>query len=206
MPDPGLARVGILISGRGSNMAALVEAMRDGRVPAEPAVVISNVPGAAGLQKAEAWGIPTAVVDHTVIKPRAAHERAILDVLDGHGVALVCLAGYMRRVSPLMVHAFKNRILNVHPALLPAFPGVDSQRQALEHGVKLAGCTVHIVDEQLDHGPIILQAAVPVEEGDTVETLSARILQEEHRLYPEALALVASGRVTIEGRRVTIRP
>jgi phosphoribosylglycinamide formyltransferase-1 len=206
MPDPGLARVGILISGRGSNMVALIEAMHDGRVPAQPAVVISNVPGAAGLAKAEASGIPTAVVDHTVIKPRSAHEKAMLDILDSHGVNIVCLAGYMRRISPLFVAAFKNRILNVHPALLPSFPGMHSQQQALDHGVKLAGCTVHIVDEQVDHGPIILQAAVPVLDDDTEDTLSARILEREHSLYPEALALVASGRITLTGRRVTIRP
>jgi phosphoribosylglycinamide formyltransferase-1 len=206
MPERGPARVGILISGRGSNMAALIEAMRDGRVGAEPAVVISNTPGAAGLERAAAWGVPTVVVDHTVIAPRAVHERAIIEILNTHGVGIVCLAGYMRRLSPVLVDAFRDRILNVHPALLPAFPGLDAQQQALAHGVKVSGCTVHLVDEQLDHGPIILQAAVPVLEHDTVESLSARILEQEHALYPQALALMASGRLSIEGRRVRIRP
>jgi phosphoribosylglycinamide formyltransferase-1 len=206
MPDPGPPRVGILISGRGSNMAALVEAMRDGRVPAEPAVVVSNVPGAAGLAKAAAWGIPTVVVDHEVVTPRSAHERAVIEVLNAHGVGIVCLAGYMRRLSPVLVGAFRDRILNVHPALLPAFPGLDAQRQALDYGVKVAGCTVHLVDEQVDHGPIVLQASVPVLEHDTEESLSARILEQEHALYPQALALMASGRLAVEGRRVRIRP
>jgi phosphoribosylglycinamide formyltransferase 1 len=206
MPDRGPVRVGILISGRGSNMVALIEAMRDGRVAAEPAVVVSNVPGAPGLAKAASWGIPTVVVDHKLVTPRQAHERAVIDVLAGHGVAIVCLAGYMRRLSPVLVGAFRDRILNVHPALLPAFPGLDAQRQALEHGVKVSGCTVHLVDEQLDHGPIVLQAAVPVLEHDTVDTLAARILEQEHALYPQALALMASGRLSVEGRRVRIRP
>jgi phosphoribosylglycinamide formyltransferase 1 len=206
MPESGPARVGILISGRGSNMVALIEAMRDGRVAAEPAVVVSNVAGAAGLARAAAWGIPTVVVDHKVVTPREAHERAVIDVLARHGVGIVCLAGYMRRLSPVLVGAFRDRILNVHPALLPAFPGMDAQRQALDHGVKIAGCTVHLVDEQLDHGPIVLQAAVPVLEHDTVDSLSARILEQEHLLYPQALALMASGRLSVEGRRVRIRP
>jgi phosphoribosylglycinamide formyltransferase-1 len=206
MPERGPARVGILISGRGSNMAALIEAMRDGRVPAEPAVVVSNVPGAAGLAKAAAWGIPTVVVDHTEVKPREEHERAVIEVLEGHGVGIVCLAGYMRRLSPVLVGAFRDRILNVHPALLPAFPGLDAQKQALEHGVKVTGCTVHLVDEQVDHGPIVLQATVPVLEHDTVDALSARILEQEHALYPQALALMASGRLSVVGRRVRIRP
>jgi phosphoribosylglycinamide formyltransferase 1 len=206
MPERESARVGILISGRGSNMVALIEAMRDGRVPAEPSVVVSNVPEAAGLARAAAWGIPAAVVDHKVVAPRAAHERAVIEVLARHGVGIVCLAGYMRRLSPVLVGAFRDRILNVHPALLPAFPGLDAQRQALDHGVKVTGCTVHLVDEQLDHGPIVLQAAVPVLEHDTVDSLSARILEQEHALYPQALALMASGRLTVEGRRVRIRP
>lgn len=206
MPENAPARVGILISGRGSNMVALVQAMRDGRVPAEPAVVVSNVPGAAGLAKAAAWGIPTVVVDHTAIAPRAAHEKAVIEVLERHAVGIVCLAGYMRRLSPVLVGAFRDRILNVHPALLPAFPGLDAQQQALDHGVKVSGCTVHLVDEQLDHGPIVLQAAVPVLEHDTVASLSERILEQEHALYPQALALMASGRLTVEGRRVRIRP
>lgn len=206
MPDGGPPRVGILISGRGSNMEALAASMRDGSVPAEPAVVVSNVAGAAGLDRAKSYGVPTVVVDSKQIAPRAAHERAVLEVLERHGVGIVCLAGYMRRLSPFLVSAFENRILNVHPALLPAFPGLDAQRQALEHGVKVAGCTVHLVDDQVDHGPIVLQAAVPVLEHDTVDTLSQRILEQEHRLYPQALALLAAGRLSVSGGRVTIRP
>jgi phosphoribosylglycinamide formyltransferase 1 len=204
MPEPKRPRVGILISGRGSNMTALVSAMRDGRVPADPAIVISNVPGAAGLAAARGFGIDTAVVDHTAVKPRDAHERKLIELLTAHRVDIVCLAGYMRRLSPLMVAAFRGRILNVHPALLPSFPGRDAQKAALDYGVKLSGCTVHVVDDELDHGPIVLQAAVPVRDDDTVLTLSARILEREHALYPEALALIASGRLRIEGRRVRI--
>jgi phosphoribosylglycinamide formyltransferase 1 len=204
MPDtPG--RVGVLISGRGSNMVALVEAMRDGRIRAEPAVVVSNVPDAPGLFRAVALGVPTAVVDHKAVRPREAHERAVAEVLERYRVDLVCLAGYMRRLSPWIVSRFRNRILNVHPALLPAFPGLDAQRQALEHGVKMTGCTVHFVDEDLDHGPIVLQAAVPVLEGDTEPSLSARILEQEHRIYADAVALFFDGRLALDGRRVTVR-
>ena len=186
-------------------MVALVTAMRDGSVPAEPAVVISNVPGAAGLVTAAGWGIATAVVDHTAIKPREAHERAVLAILNGHRVDIVCLAGYMRRLSPLLVEAFRGRILNVHPALLPSFPGLDAQKAALDYGVKVAGCTVHLVDDEVDHGPIVLQATVPVEDGDTVETLSARILEQEHAIYPRALALLAEGKLELDGRRLRVR-
>ena len=204
MPDASLPRVGILISGRGSNMVALVRAMQDGSVPADAAIVISNVPGALGLATAERAGIPTAVVDHTKVKPREAHERAVVELLKEHRVDIVCLAGYMRRLSPFMVKSFPGRILNVHPALLPAFPGLDVQQAALEYGVKVAGCTVHLVDDEVDHGPIVLQAAVPVLDDDTVETLSARILEREHAIYPEALGLLASGRVKLEGRKVRL--
>ena len=199
-----IPRVGILISGRGSNMLALVRAMREGRVRAAPAVVVSNVPGAVGLASAEALEVPVETVDSEAIRPREAHERAVASVLERHHVEWVCLAGYMRRLSPWLVSRYRERILNVHPALLPAFPGLDAQRQALEHGVKISGCTVHVVDEELDHGPIVLQAAVPVRHDDTVESLSARILSEEHRIYPEALALVTRGPVRIEGRRVLV--
>ena len=186
-------------------MVALVTAMRDGSVPAEPAVVISNVPGAAGLVTAAGWGIATAVVDHTAIRPREGHERAVIEILNRHRVDIVCLAGYMRRLSPLLVGAFRGRILNVHPALLPSFPGLDAQKAALDYGVKVAGCTVHLVDDEVDHGPIVLQATVPVEDGDTVETLSARILEQEHAIYPKALALLAEGKLECDGRRVRVR-
>ena len=198
MPEPG--RVGILISGRGSNMVSLVEAMRSGRIGAEPAVVLSNVPGAEGLRRAVDLGIPTAVVDHKTVKPRRAHDAAVVDALLGYRVDLVCLAGYMRLLSPVMVEAFRNRMLNIHPSLLPAFPGLDAQRQALEYGVKIAGCTVHFVDEECDHGPILLQASVPVLAGDTENSLARRILEQEHRLYPKAVELFFAG-VRLDGRR-----
>jgi len=204
MPDRSRSRVGILISGRGSNMVALVRAMQDGAVPADPAIVISNVPGAPGLEIAERAGVATAVVDHTMVKPRELHERAVVALLKAQHVDIVCLAGYMRRLSPFMVKSFPGRILNVHPALLPAFPGLDGQQSALEYGVKIAGCTVHLVDDEVDHGPIVLQAAVPVLDDDTVESLSARILEREHAIYPEALALLASGRLQLVGRKVRL--
>ena len=197
-------RVAILVSGRGSNMAALVTAMREGRVAADPAVVISNRPMAAGLARARAWGIPTEVVDHRHVRPREEHERAVLEVLARYRVDLVCLAGYMRLLGKTFVHAFHHKMMNVHPALLPAFPGLDAQAQALHYGAKVAGCTVHFVDEVPDGGPIILQAAVPVLEDDTEETLSARILEQEHRIYPEAVALFFQGRLRIDGRRVHV--
>jgi len=187
-------------------MAALVESMRAGRIAAEPAVVVSSVAEAPGLARAQAWGIPTEVVSHKDIRPREAHERRVADVLKDYRVDLVCLAGYMRLLSPYLVSEFRNRIMNVHPALLPAFPGLDAQRQALEYGSKISGCTVHFVDEECDHGPIVLQAAVPVLDDDTEESLSARILEEEHRIYPQAVALYFEGRIAIEGRRVRLGP
>ncbi len=197
-------RVGILISGRGSNMIALVEAMREGRAHGEPAVVLSNVAEAPGLARAAALNVPTEVISHKEFRPREAHERKVIEALERHRVELVCLAGYMRLLSPYLVSAYRNRILNIHPALLPAFPGMDAQRQALEHGVKVSGCTVHLVDEQCDHGPIVLQAVVPVLEDDDADTLSARILAQEHKIYAEAVALYCDGRLRVEGRRVRI--
>jgi len=204
MPDHK-ARVGILISGRGSNMTALVDAMRQGRVAAEPAVVVANVADAPGLALAAGWRIPTAVADHRTIKPREAHERQVISILASHRVDVVCLAGYMRRLSPLFVGAFPGKILNVHPSLLPALPGVHAQHDALAYGVKVAGCTVHLVDDQVDHGPIVLQAEVPVLDDDTAESLAARILEREHAIYPQALSLLVDGRLTIDGRRVHVR-
>jgi phosphoribosylglycinamide formyltransferase 1 len=195
-------RIGILISGRGSNMLAIIRAVSDGRVPgAEVAIVISNVPDAAGLEMAREHGIEAATLDHRG-KTREEHDRAMAAALRAREVDLVCLAGYMRLLSPWFTREFERRILNIHPSLLPAFPGLNAQRQAIEYGVKFSGCTVHMVDEELDHGPIIKQAVVPVLPGDTEETLSARILAEEHRIYPEAVALALSGRFRIEGRRV----
>jgi phosphoribosylglycinamide formyltransferase-1 len=197
MPKP---RIAILISGRGSNMLALLDAMRDGRLEAEAAIVISNVEWAAGLVKARELGVETLVISHKN-RTREEHDREIVAELKRRDVALVCLAGYMRLLGSLFVRSFENRILNIHPSLLPAFPGVDAQRQALEHGVRVTGCTVHLVDEQLDHGPIVLQRTVEVFDDDTVESLSARILEQEHSIYPEAVARVLSQAFRVEGRR-----
>ena len=195
-------RVGILISGRGSNMTALADAVAAGRVPgARIVLVLSDRPQAAGLEAARARGIETAVVERRG-RTREEHEREIVGVLRARGVELVCLAGYMRLLSPRFVEEFRGRVLNVHPSLLPAFPGLDAQRQAVEHGVRVSGCTVHFVDETLDGGPIVAQRAVPVLDADTPDTLAARILVEEHRAYPDALALVCSGAYEIVGRRV----
>jgi len=186
-------RLGILISGRGSNMVALADAVREGRIPdAEIAVVISDQPGAAGLAKAQEREIETLVLEHRG-RQREEHDRDIATALKDRKVDLVCLAGYMRILSREFIEAFRGRILNIHPSLLPAFPGLDPQRQTLEAGVKTSGCTVHFVDETLDGGPIIAQRVVPVHDGDTVESLSARILEQEHLLYPEAVAFICSG-------------
>lgn len=183
-------RIAILISGRGSNMIALADAIRDGRIPnAAIALVISDQPGAKGLRVAEERGLKTLVIERRGRK-REEHDREIVSVLREERIDLVCLAGYMRVLSPFFVETFKHRILNIHPSLLPLFPGLDAQRQALEHGAKVSGCTVHYVDNTLDGGPIIAQRTVPVLPNDTVETLSARILEQEHILYPEAVALV----------------
>jgi phosphoribosylglycinamide formyltransferase-1 len=195
-------KIGILISGRGSNMVALADAVREGRVPgAEIAVVLSDKPSAAGRVRARDRGLKTALVERKG-RTREEHEREMISALRAHGVELVCLAGFMRLLSPCFIEEFRGRILNIHPSLLPAFPGLDAQRQAIEHGVKFSGCTVHFVDETLDGGPIITQRVVPVLDSDTEETLAARILAEEHKAYPEALALVCGGKYKVEGRRV----
>ena len=187
-------RIAILISGRGSNMVALADAVREGRIPnAEIALVISDQPDAKGLAIAEERGLKTVVIERRGRK-REEHEQEIVSVLRAERIDLICLAGYMRVLSPFFVDAFSLRILNIHPSLLPSFPGLDAQRQALEHGVKVSGCTVHFVDNTLDGGPIIAQRAVPVLDGDTVESLSSRILEQEHILYPEALASVLARR------------
>jgi phosphoribosylglycinamide formyltransferase-1 len=196
-----ITTIGILISGRGSNMEAILDAIDDGRVAARAGVVISNVETAGGLERARARGIETVVLDHKG-RTREQHDERVVAELERRGVELVCLAGYMRLLSPLFVRAYRNRVLNIHPSLLPAFPGLHAQRQAVEYGAKVSGCTVHVVDEELDHGPIVLQRTVPVESDDTEETLSARILVEEHKAYPEAVHLLASGLVRVEGRRV----
>ncbi|MGA1367437.1 MAG: phosphoribosylglycinamide formyltransferase [Blastocatellia bacterium] len=202
----GMKRIGILLSGRGSNMVALAEAVDNGTIPAATlALVISNRPEAAGLARARERGIATFVRDHQG-STREEHDRAMAAALDDHGVDLICLAGYMRLLSPWFIRHYEGRVLNIHPSLLPAFPGLEAQRQALEYGVKATGCTVHLVDEELDHGPILRQAVVQVREGDSVETLSARILAEEHRIYPEAVALVLRGAYRVVGRRVVEDP
>ncbi len=196
-----MRRLGILISGRGSNFEAIAANIAGGRLEAEIAVVISNRADAPGLEVARSRGL-TAVCIPSKGLDRLEYDRLLIGELQKHDVELVCLAGFMRLLSAQFIRAFPNRILNIHPSLLPAFPGLDAQHQALAHGVKLAGCTVHFVDEDLDAGPIVMQASVPVEDGDTEETLCARILQQEHRIYSEAIARVLSGQYTIAGRRV----
>jgi phosphoribosylglycinamide formyltransferase-1 len=195
------SKIGILISGRGSNMLALIDSTLDLQLQADVAVVISNIETAPGLEKATARGIDTVFINHKG-RSREEHDLAMVGELQRREVSLVCLAGYMRLLSPVFVRAFPARILNVHPSLLPAFPGLDAQKQALEYGVKVTGCTVHIVDEELDHGPIVLQQPVEVRDNDTVESLSARILEEEHRIYPEAVERVLRPTFRIVGRRV----
>jgi len=184
-------------------MVAIIDAIRDGRLDAEAAVVISNIESAPGLEKARDRGITTVVIPRKG-RQREEHDREIISALKSYGVSLVCLAGYMRLLSSFFVHEFENQILNIHPSLLPAFPGVDAQRQALEAGVKVTGCTVHLVDEQLDHGPIVVQRAVEVLDADTVESLSARILEQEHQIYPEAIDRVLSKRFRVEGCRTFV--
>jgi phosphoribosylglycinamide formyltransferase 1 len=195
-------RIGVLLSGRGSNFEALADSVAAGRIPgAEIAVVVSNREGAPGIEKAKERKIATRVIPSKGLE-REAYDRQVVAVLNEHKVDLVCLAGYMRLLSPFFVASFPNRILNIHPSLLPSFPGLESQRQALEYGVKFAGCTVHFVDENLDAGPIVLQATVPVRDEDTEETLASRILAEEHRIYTEAVRIVLEGKYKIAGRRV----
>lgn len=197
-------RIAVLLSGRGSNFEALAEAVASGEIPgAELALVVSNREGAPGIEKARQRNIPCQVIPSRGLE-REAYDRLLLAALDPAGVDLICLAGFMRLLSPLFIERYRGRILNIHPSLLPAFPGLEAQRQALEYGVRFSGCTVHFVDESLDAGPIVLQAVVPVYDDDTVESLSARILAEEHRLYPRAVRIVLSGRYRIEGRRVRL--
>ena len=197
-------RIGVLLSGRGSNFEALADSVAAGRIPnAEIAIVISNREDAPGIEKARGRGIAAEVIPSRGLE-REPYDKLVIAALAEKKVELVCLAGYMRLLSPVFVAAFRNRILNIHPSLLPAFPGLESQRQALEHGAKFSGCTVHFVDENLDAGPIILQSAVPIRDDDTPETLSERVLREEHRIYTEAVRIVLEGRYKIEGRRVLL--
>jgi phosphoribosylglycinamide formyltransferase-1 len=198
-------RLGVLISGRGSNLQAIIDAIGDGRLSATIAVVISNRADAPGLLRAKEAGIETLVIDHRPYASREDYDRVVVRELNARDVGLVCLAGFMRLLGAGFIGAYPNAILNIHPALLPAFPGLHAQRQAIEHGVKVSGATVHLVTAELDAGPIVLQSAVPVRDDDTEETLAARILIEEHRLYPEAIQIVLDGDWRIEARRF-LRP
>lgn len=198
--------LGVLISGRGSNLQAIVDAIAAGSLDARVGVVISNRADAAGLERARRAGIETVCLSHRAFPTREAFDAALVDALRAHDVGLVCLAGFMRLLGPGFIAAFPNAILNIHPSLLPAFPGLDAQHQAWAHGVKLSGATVHVVDCELDAGPIVLQRAVPVLDSDTADTLSARILEQEHLLYPEAIRLVLAGGWRIEGRRFLVAP
>jgi phosphoribosylglycinamide formyltransferase-1 len=197
-------RLGILISGRGSNFEAIANSIARRQLDAEIVIVISNRADAPGLDIARERGIPMRVIASAGLQ-REAYDKLLIEELRTHEVDFVCLAGFMRLLSASLIRAFPNRILNIHPSLLPSFAGLDAQRQALEYGVRIAGCTVHFVDEFPDSGPIIIQAAVPVLEGDTVDSLSARILTQEHLIYTKALRYIVDGRVTVEGRRVSIR-
>jgi len=205
MPERARLRVGVLASGRGSNFQALVAASRAGGMPADIVVLISDRAEAGAVALARAEGIEAVVLPPREHPGREAHDKAVTDALEARRVGLVCLAGYMRILGAGFVEHFRGRLLNIHPALLPAFPGLHAQRQALEHGVRVAGATVHFVDEGTDTGPIVLQATVPVRPEDTEATLSERILAEEHRIYPEAVRLFAEGRLQVEGRRVRIK-
>lgn len=198
-----MKNLGILISGRGSNFEAIARGVAAGAIPARIAVVISNREDAQGLQRAKAMGLEARSIP-SKDRAREDFEKELAAALKNAQVDCVCLAGFMRVLSPCFVRQFPGRILNIHPSLLPAFPGSDAQRQALEHGVKFSGCTVHLVDEGVDTGPIILQAVVPVLDDDTVETLSVRILEQEHRIYPEAVRLLAEDRIQVQGRRALI--
>jgi phosphoribosylglycinamide formyltransferase 1 len=194
-------RLGVLISGRGSNLQSIIDAISGSRLNAQIAIVVSSRDDAAGLKRASEAGIETMCLRPRDYVGRDEYDRAMADALETRRVSLVCLAGFMRLVGPPLLAAFSNRVLNIHPSLLPAFPGLEAQRQALEYGVRFSGATVHLVTSELDGGPIVLQAAVPVLEGDTVETLSTRILVEEHRIYPEAIQMLLNGDWSVQGRR-----
>jgi phosphoribosylglycinamide formyltransferase-1 len=198
-----MVAAGVLISGSGTNLGAIIERIAAGRLACELRIVISNRPGVAGLARAEGAGIPTRVIEHRGVG-RDAFEHAMIEALNGAGVELVLLAGFDRLVSPLFVAAFPHRIMNIHPALLPSFKGLHAQRQALEYGAKVTGATVHFVDEETDHGPIIVQGAVAIHPDDTEESLRERVLRVEHEIYPAAIQLFAEGRLRVDGRRVRV--
>ncbi len=199
-------RIAVLVSGRGSNLQSIVDAIRDGRLDATLAIVVSNRPEAAALARAREAGVEAVYLNPGELADRDAYDSALAALLRARDAALVCLAGFMRLVSAPLLEAFPNRILNIHPSLLPAFPGLHAQRQAIEHGVRVSGATVHLVTTELDSGPIVLQAAVPVLDRDTEESLATRILVEEHRLYPEAIQIVLDGQWTLSGRRFVRLP
>ena len=200
-----MIKIGVLISGRGSNLQAIIDASEKEEIPAKVAVVISNKPDAYGLERAKKHNVATAVFEPEKFADKNTYELEIVKTLKEYKIDLVCLAGYMRIVGPVLLEHFPGKMVNIHPALLPSFPGLHGQKQAIEHGVKVSGVTVHFVDEGCDTGPIILQTAVPVLEDDTEETLSARILEQEHKSYPEAIKLFAEGKLKMEGRRVRIQ-
>jgi phosphoribosylglycinamide formyltransferase 1 len=200
-----MMRLGVLVSGSGSNLQAILDACAQGRIEARVAVVICNVPGAKALERARNANVPAFVLGHGEYARREDYDARLVETLRSRDVNLVCLAGFLRILTPVVLRAFPDRVLNIHPALLPAFPGMHAVRQALAAGVRISGCTVHVVDEGTDTGPIVVQAAVPVLDGDTEETLAARILVQEHRIYPRAIGLFASGRATVTGRKVEIR-
>ncbi len=198
-------RLGVLASGRGTNLQAIIDSTKRGDLEAQVTVVVVDNPGAHARERARQAGIPEFFVDYGAFPDRESCERWIISILERHEVELVCLAGYMRILTPVFLNAYKDRIMNIHPSLLPAFPGIEAQRQALEHGVRYTGCTVHFVDQEVDSGPIIIQAVVPVRHDDTVESLSERILEQEHCIYLEAIQLYLEGRLEIQARRVRIR-
>jgi phosphoribosylglycinamide formyltransferase 1 len=200
-----MLNLGVLISGRGSNLQAIIDASAGGQLPAKVAVVISNDPTAGGLERAKKHNIPAVVIEPKDFKDKHTYELEIVKELKKHGVELVCLAGYMRIVGPVLLGHYPRKIINIHPSLLPSFPGLHAQKQALDHGVTVTGCTVHFVDEGCDTGPIIVQSAVPVKENDTEETLSERILLQEHHIYPLAIEFIAKGKLRIEGRIVKLK-
>lgn len=196
-------KLGVLASGSGTHLQAILESCAKNKIDAEIKIVVSDNPSAGALERAKKFGVPTVVHERKKYATKQAHEEAIIADLKKNGVELVCLAGYMRLVGKIFLDAFANRVINIHPALLPSFPGLDAQKQAFDYGVKVAGCTVHFVDEKTDHGPIILQAAVPVLKNDTVDSLRERILEQEHKIYSEAIQLIAENKLKIEGRKVT---
>lgn len=200
-----IVNLGVLVSGSGSNLQAIIDNIEKGALPANIRIIISNNPGAFALERARKYGIPSAVIEHGGFKSREEYDRKLVDTLKAHDVELVVLAGFMRVLSPLFLRAFPMRIMNIHPALLPSFAGTHGQKKAFDYGVKFTGCTVHFADEGVDTGPIIIQGVVPVYDSDTEDTLSQRILKEEHRIYPKAIKLYAEGRLHVEGRKVRVK-